>query len=97
MHAFLAPASVGTLFVAGVLFFVVAERLSLVSAKATLAIRLCALMLFGTVVLGMPIVLLRLPMMVGTALFPLLNAASWGCLAWAAWALLMDAPKEGVR
>lgn len=97
MHAFLAPGSVGTLFIAGVLFFVVAERLSLVSGKATLAIRLAALALLGTVVLGMPVILLRLPMALASALFPLLNAASWGCLAWAAWALVTDAPKEGVR
>lgn len=97
MHGFLAPHSVGTLFMAGVLFFLVAERLSLVSAKAALAIRFAALALLGTVALGMRGILQQLPMGLPIALFSLLNAATWGCFAWAAWALLTDASKEGGR
>lgn len=103
MHSLFAPGSVVTLFVAGVLFFVVAERLSLASRKAGLAVKLSAGALTLSVVLDMPFIMYRLmpetdagPALV-SALHDLLVAASWGGLAWAVLALLADAPKEEVR
>lgn len=97
MHSLFAPASVVTLFVAGVLFFFVAERLSLASRKAALAVKLAAGALTLSVVLDMPIVLMRLPLELGSLLHALLVGGSWGCLAWAVLAVLADAAKEGAR
>lgn len=80
-----------TAVIAGLLFFEVAERLALTSARARLAVRIAALGFLGQAIVGMPVVAEHL----GPA-WPWLGAAGWGGLAAAALALLADA-KEEVR
>lgn len=101
---FLSPYSVLSVFIAGVLGFVVAPHLALVSRTAARAIR------FGAWALALPLAFdfagpmilnslsyrFDLPVDVLAMVRPLFNTVFWGCLAWALLGLLQDAKPKGV-
>ena len=100
---FFNPSSVLSVFIACILFFLVAPHLSMVSRPASLAVKLASLALglgtalqaFGPMLLR-PLYGLNLPFEPMQAIAPLMAAAFWGCLAWAVLAVMQSATPRGL-
>ncbi|MEW5740629.1 MAG: hypothetical protein AB1938_17000 [Myxococcota bacterium] len=96
MFFLFSPWNVTSVLVAGVLYFVVSQRLLVAAPKAGTATKVAA----GLLVLG-PVADFATPFLnlyeYSQVLHALLRAGFWGCLAWAVWALLQEAPSTEVR
>lgn len=100
MYSLFTPHSVLAAFIAGILFFLVAPHLSLVSRTAGLAARLAAAVLvlrvggvfFGRFLMGLP-----LPIDPFALVHLVSGVGFWACLAWAVLALIESAPKKELR
>jgi hypothetical protein len=100
---FFNPSTILSVFIAGILGFLVAPHLSMVSRSGGLAMKLAALCLALGVAFdfGGPMILgqlyrFNLPFDPMQVFHPLLSMAFWGCLAWSVFGVMQSAPPKGL-